>query len=528
MADLAGLMREAELHCNAGRHALAEQMVREVLRERPGEPAATFLLARAIHGQDRLLEAAGVARELLDRFPGHPAVAALRYNVMMQLGDADEAMRDLVAAVKFVPDHLDLLSNLAGVATWAAGPSAEDVYRMHRDYGLAVERARRGRGLETISNPDPDRKLRIGVVAGDYRLRSSVSFFLKPVFEHLDRREFEVIGYHTAAAVDEGIEVFRGLAAAWRHLPDPDPDVLARRIVEDRIDVALEVNQHTGMRRTMPAFWPRCAPVQVAYMAYANTTGIRSFDWRIVDSLTDPPGSEVLATEKLWRLDPCFIAYEPSPLTPGAGPAPCLSRGHVCFGAFSEPLKLNEMMFGMWARILHGVPGSRLLLKNRAVAHADSLRHLRGRLERAGVDLMRVDFAPWVGVFREHLATYGHVDISLDTIPYNGTTTVCEALVMGVPVITAQPGPRHHRHAARVATSLLTNAGLGELVARDEEDYVRLAMALAQDRARLAALRADIPARFRASPICDGAGYARRLGAALREMWRMRVAEGIR
>jgi predicted O-linked N-acetylglucosamine transferase (SPINDLY family) len=201
----------------------------------------------------------------------------------------------------------------------------------------------------------------------------------------------------------------------------------------------------------------------------------------------------------------------------------------VTFGAFSELFKVNDRVLGVWARVLGAVPGSRLLLKNRAPERPDAARHLMNRAAAAGIDLSRVELVARTGSYTAHLAMYDRVDVALDTFPYNGTTTICESLLMGVPMVGMVPAPEHDRHAARVGLSVLTNAGVPELIARDVDDYVALAADLARDAGRLIELRGSLRGRLLASDLCAAGPFAARMGAALRAMWRERcAAEGVR
>jgi protein O-GlcNAc transferase len=489
----------------------------------PNDPAAIFAEAQQHFAAGRMQKCVELCERGLGLAPGHPAFAAMQFNAAIALGDPEACWRPMLQAAGAVGDHLDFLSHLATAANYSVTASPEEVWRCHEGYGKALERRRPGAGSVGPSDKDPDRRLRVGVVSYDFRIDGSVGFFLSPLFTHLGRGEFELYAYQTRPLPDAQTEFFRANAAAWRQVPESSPDEIARTIRADRIDIAIDINGHSGVR-TIPAFQPRCAPVQVSYMGYSNTTGSRAFDWRIVDSRTDPPpphASDRHAAERLFRLDPCFLCYTPSPSTPALPSSPPSARaGHVTFGAFSELAKLNSRTLALWSRVLAAAPGSRLLLKNRAMENPDTADHLRRRLVAAGIDPARAEMLPRTRTFADHLKAYERVDIALDTTPYNGTTTVCEALLMGVPLLAVEPPPLHDRHAARVALSLLNAAGLGEFVAPSDDAFVAAAAALADDRDALARHRRELRARFMASPVCDAGAFCGRFGAALREMWK--------
>jgi predicted O-linked N-acetylglucosamine transferase (SPINDLY family) len=267
----------------------------------------------------------------------------------------------------------------------------------------------------------------------------------------------------------------------------------------------------------------RPAPLQVTYCGYPDTTGLSRVDGRVVDSLTDPPGrADELATERLMRLDPCFLCYQPPEDAPAveAGPA---GRGEaVTFGSFNALKKTTDFTLRMWARVMAGAPGSRLVVKNVSLRAEPVLADVRERMKRAGLDLSRVELIPGTATIREHLAFYSRVDIGLDTFPYHGTTTTCEALWMGVPVVTLVGD----RHVSRVGLSLLTAAGLPELPAQSEEEWVETAVGLACDRARLLELRAGLRERVRGSVLCDQGAMAERFGRVIEGAYRARMASG--
>jgi predicted O-linked N-acetylglucosamine transferase (SPINDLY family) len=367
---------------------------------------------------------------------------------------------------------------------------------------------------------DPEKKLRIGFVSSDLR-QHSILYFLEPVLDHLDRTQFEIACYHTCLEEDAVSRRLRGRCALWRHEPRTAPTPLASLIRGDAVDVLIELSGHTDGHR-LAAVHMRPAPVQMTWLGYPNTTGVAAVDARIVDSITDPAelGADALATERLLRLDPCFVCYRPPADAPNVEARS--AAGPIVFGCFGAMQKVGEACLALWAAALVAVPGSRLLLKNRAMNESAPREVILSRLAARGIGPDRVEMRAWTGEINEHLHTYRDVDIALDTTPYNGTTTTCEALYMGVPVITLAGGV----HASRVSASLLSATGLGALVARDPAHFAAIAAATASDRAALGALRSGLRTRVLASPLCDERAYASRFGALLRAAWRERCAAG--
>jgi predicted O-linked N-acetylglucosamine transferase (SPINDLY family) len=253
--------------------------------------------------------------------------------------------------------------------------------------------------------------------------------------------------------------------------------------------------------------------VIVTAIGYPNTTGLPAVDWRVVDSITDPPGAEAYCTERLLRLDPCFLCYRPpdlavEPSMPAAEP--------ITFGSFNNSAKIGAECTALWARVLQAVPGSRLLMKSQTLADPAVQESIRRRLGEGGIAEDRVELISQSSTRAEHLALYGRVHVALDSVPYNGTTTTCEALWMGVPVVAL----RGDRHASRVAASLLTAAGHPEWVAEDTDGFVRIASALVADMPRLALIRTSLRDELRDSPLLDAKAYAQRFHSAIRGCWR--------
>ena len=364
------------------------------------------------------------------------------------------------------------------------------------------------------NNRDPERRLRIGYLSADLRAHS-VAFFLAGLLQRHDHARFEVIAYDDTAQPDPVSRMLRAFCDRWHRIVGMTHGRVAGLIGEHEIDVLVDLAGHTSNNR-LPVFAARPAPVQVSYLGYAATTGLTSIDYRLTDALADPPGlTDAHHTERLVRLPGSFLAYSAPPHAPDVTPLPAEANGYVTFASFNGTNKLHPGVYALWARVLHAVPGSRLILKANGFADAA----LRDRVNRlfadAGIAAERVTLLARAATMVEHLAVYGQADVALDAFPYNGTTTTCEAMWMGLPVVTLAG----RMHAGRVGVSLLTHVGLPDWIAASEADYVAVAAGAAGDLAGLAELRRTMRPRLLASPVMDAAGLARNVEAEYRTMW---------
>ena len=365
----------------------------------------------------------------------------------------------------------------------------------------------------------PERRLRVGLLSPDFRAHS-VSFFLGPLLEQLDRGVIEPYAYANVANPDGVTAQLRGQMAEWRDVWRMSDRAVVDLIRADGVDILIDLAGHTADNR-LTAMAHRAAPVQATYLGYPATTGLPAMDARIVDGLTDPERTASHASERLCRLDRCFVAYRPT-IYPETAPPPVLERGTISFGSFNNLAKLNTEVVELWASVLRGVPNSRLMLKHDVSHDPGVQRHLLKLFARNGIPGERLVFLERAPDFLSHLAAYSQVDVALDPFPYNGTTTTCEALWMGVPVVTLAGG----HHAARVGVSLLTAAGLGAWIAQDGGEYLRTARQLAESPRLLAALRSLLRVQLAGSSLCDAAALARSFEQALRGLWREWCAEG--
>ncbi len=424
-------------------------------------------------------------------------------------GLVNEATHILLIAAERFPNSPEVLDRLLPILNYTDVVSPEQALAFAKRYGDALSKP----SDDLRRRPyDPARRLRIGFLSADMRTHS-VAYFLEPIFEHLDRSRFEVIGYCDNAKSDQTTDRLRSLCDHWQDTYALAHAQLVERIREDAIDILIELAGHTNPNRLV-ALAHRCAPVQMTYLGYPGTTGVPAIDYRIVDAITDPPGSEHYASERLLRIEGCFLCYKPPPDAPAINPQPPVERnGFVTFGSFNSLQKYSDATLDAWASILIAVSGSRLLLKNKSLADPWVQSCLLSRFSERGIDPARLDLRAQAATLHDHLSMYADIDIAIDTLPYNGTTTTCEALWMGVPVL----GFAGSTHPGRVGVSLLNAVGLEELIANDRDCYVRLAGDLAADHVRLASLRRTMRDRVAGSLLCDAAGFAARFEQALRE-----------
>jgi predicted O-linked N-acetylglucosamine transferase (SPINDLY family) len=444
-------------------------------------------------------------------------------NAFSELGLLDESLRWHAAAAALCPDDSIIESNRLFTLQHHAGLRPEQVHAEHVRWGnrFALPLRDQGSGFRQHDGP-ANRRLRVGYVSGDFR-QHPVGQFILPLLSSHDPGVVEVFCYSNVAVPDSLTRIATAHAHAWRNIFGLSDDRAAEMIQHDRIDILIDLSQHTAANR-LPVFAKRPAPIQVSYLGSAGTTGMPTIDYRLTDRFADPPGlTEQLFTESLWRLPNtawCFAEPSDCPLVQ---PPPSSLRSGVTFGCFNRASKLDHRTMQLWAAILRAVPESRLLLKDGAFQSSEAVSRFAACFVEHGIRPDRVGFRGRDSDMATHLKQYSEVDVALDPTHYNGTTTTCEALWMGVPVVTLAG----QTHASRVGVSLLSNAGLPEMVACDGAEYVRVATALAADPQRLDELRFSMRDRLRASPLMDATRFARDVEEAYREMWQRRCNQGV-
>lgn len=463
---------------HAGQPAEALTCQERALALQPQLTKAHYGRALALQQSHRIAEAVAAYDRVLAAEPGH--LAARSYRLM---------------ALNYLPE-------------WS--PEALD--REHREFG---RRAGTGPLVEPVARGGVDRPLRVAFLSPDLRTHS-VAYFLEPILAHLDATQFAVLLYHDHFTEDETSARLRTHARLWRNFVGLPDAAVERTIRQDAPDILVDLAGHTGMNR-LALLARRMAPVQISYLGYPNTTGLESMDFRFVDAITDPVGAaDALHTETLVRFADTAWAYAPPPTAPSPQPPSGAPRGTVTFGCFNNPSKISDALLTAWSRLLAMMPGSRLRLKGIGLNETAQGTPWCERLGRAQIDPDRVELLGRTASLDEHLALYHEVDVALDTYPYHGTTTTCEALWMGVPVVSLAGD----RHASRVGASLLTAAGHPDWIAEDWSEYITIAARLARQPEALARFRSVLREDLRRGPLLDHAGQARRFGEALRECWR--------
>lgn len=428
-------------------------------------------------------------------------------------GDFEQAERCYRQCRAADPGNLRAHSNLLMLLNYLPDADAAAVFKEHLEFGR-IARSRIPRMADAVpEKKDPGRRLRLGYLSSDFR-EHSVASFIEPVLLHHDRSRFEICCYSDLPRPDDTTERIKATADLWRDIHKLSDAETARLIREDRIDILVDLAGHTGNNR-LGIFAARPAPLQVTYLGYPNTTGLDTIDYRITDEVADPAGEEAWFSEKLLRVEGCFLTYRPDPGAPDVAPLPALANGHVTFGSFNNFSKINPQVLRLWADVLEQVPGSRLLLKCPALTDAGVQARVRADFDALGISAERLELLGHTRTRAEHLALYARVDIALDTFPYNGTTTTCEALWMGVPVVSIEG--RHH--SGRVGATLLRAAGLADWLAGSPGAFVAIARDRAADTAELARLRGSLRERLQTSRLCDAAAFTRSLEAGLIEAW---------
>jgi len=549
--------KSAETHYGRGEALMGLERVEDAIEAfnaaialRPGYAKALSDLGVALQQMSRTDDAVTAYKRAISADPKLVHAHANLGAALRLAGKLGEAMACLEKAIALDPEHAEAYATLGGVLrdqgrtgdgvaayreALAIDPGLKEAHNnllmalhyhpeasreaIFEEYGRwnarhAAPIAERHQRPPLVIRPGA--RIRVGMISGDFR-RHPVGYLMAGAIEHLDKRVFDVVLYSNSVKTDDISVRLRAAATEWVPVTAMSDDALAERVRRDGIHILFDLSGHTRDNRLM-VFARRPAPIQILAGGFFNTTGMDVMDYVISDGVETPPDAEPWFTEQIVRMPDGYVSYDPPDYAPKVAALPAAAAGHVTFGCFNNLAKINDDVVDLWCRVLHRVEGSRLILQTKGLDDPPVKERYLGLFTQRGIDLERIDlqgFAPHAELFD----AYNAVDIALDPFPYSGGLTTCEALWMGVPVLTL-PGPTF---AGRHSASHLTNVGLAEWIVDSPESYIETAASWAGDLDALAALRAGLRDRSRKSPLCDGPRFARNLEIALRRIVEERI-----
>lgn len=509
----------AETHFNvgiasyqAGDLASAKSALAKYLQSQPNDRAALITLGEACSRSNELDEAASCFERVLASDPDAAEAHNLLGNVLRNQARHRAALEHYELAILNDSNPVVAFQNLLFCMLCTGSFSAADIHARHREFARRFEQPLLSFQSPSTNTPDPNRRLKIGYVSPDFR-SNIVGHYIQPILENHNRAAFEVHCYFTGSIHDVETERICTLADQWHDVHLLSDDGIAALIRTHQIDLLVDLCGHGPGNRIL-ALARKPAPVQVSYLDYSATTGLSSIDYRLTTEYCDPTGTaEQYYSEKLYRLKDTYWTYNPSARLPVSA-LPMISNGYASFGSFNMYYRITSEVLDLWSRLLASVPDSRLVIVG--VARGSTQATLLERLKCAGVAHERVSIHGLVS-YQQYNELMGAVDLALAPFPYNGATTMMDCLWNGLPVVAKEGG---ETFCSRLGCSVLAQMGLSELIARDEDEYIRIAVELASAVQRLSDLRQSLRQRLEQSSMRDFSGFTRGLELAYRSMWK--------
>jgi predicted O-linked N-acetylglucosamine transferase (SPINDLY family) len=496
---------------NAGDVKKAIESYRTALSVKPEFPEALYNLGNALRDIEEYDAAILSFRAALRLRPSFVEALANAGEALDKTGDYEAAEAGFESLLALDGSDTRAFSSLLCELNYDPRFDPPALYRRHTQFGAVVESGRIPSAALRHNSADGDRKLRIGYMSADFNTHP-VARFIEPVFLNHNRSRFEIYCYSCGEKTDAQTDIFKRHCNSWIESGALSDQALCQRITNDGIDILVDLSGHSaGNRLTALALKP--APLQITYLGYPNTTGLNSIDYRITDSITDPKGESRVHSEALFRLDGCFCCYSPPPSAPEIGPLPADNAGAITFGSTHTLARLNNRVIDLWSAVMRAVPNSRLLVFRTTLRGAAATR-LRDRFEHNGIASDRIIMHNTTPV-EGHLSVYGEMDIMFDTLPWSGHASACEALWMGVPIVTLSGD----RFAGRMVTSVLSALGLNICIAKSSEEFIEKSRTLAAERDKLRQLRQTLRTTMASSILCNGPKFTAGLESAYLRMW---------
>lgn len=495
-----------------GKFDLAVATCREVLDLRSDHVGALHMIGVISYVQGNWDKAEEMISRALDIRPGMSDALNNLSLVLQVQGKVDQAIDALRKAISLKPDFPVAHSNMIYSLDHHPGTDDEVCYRERRIWNDRYAKRFGARQPALKNDRNPERRLRVGYVSGDYRNHSAAFLFIPILFGH-DRNRFEVVCYSGVKHADQMTERCKRAANLWRDIAHLTDEQAAETIRSDRIDILVDLSGHSEANRLL-TFARRAAPVQLTAWGYANGTGLDAMDYILTDAICVPPEAEKFYAEKPVRL-PVLAIFGLPDNAPAVDPLPAKTRGHFTFGSLNRTSKLTASTISLWSRVLKAAPQARLYLKDRGFESTAARLRLLDMFAKEGIERGRIELAG--GSTRmEHMRAYNNIDLALDPIPAGGGMTLAEGLWMGVPPILLLG----RQLSGRGPSSIMATAGLAEFVVRSEDNYVAQAVAWTGRVDELAKIRSGLRDQVRRSPIGDHKAYVRMVEIAYREMWR--------
>ena len=491
----------------------AEACFRHAIELDAAYPPAYGGLATTLLHKGRIPEAEAYSRKALTLVPYFVEAHKTLAEALCAQGRYSEAETHYAEALRINPNNFEAHSSLLFFYCYrgqGSSPRALDVAQQCSR--LVTKHTSRRMFKHWLINPAPER-LRVGLVSGDLK-NHPVGHFLAGVLSRIDRKQIELFAYTTIRHEDELTQRIRPIFSRWTSIRELSYFDAAQTIHRDGVHVLLDLSGHTAFNR-LPLFGWQPAPVQASWLGYFATTGIAQMDYLLADPVSVPPELRGQFTEEVWNLPETRLCFTAPQSDLAVSPPPALSRGDVTFGCFQNPSKINDDVLKLWSQVLARLPTARLRVQAKLFGDPRFAEHFTQRCVAQGIDAQRL-LINADSPRERYLAAHDEVDIILDTFPYPGGTTTCEALWMGVPTLTLAGNTM----IARQGASLLTAAGLPEWIADSDAEVVDKAVAYAGDLAYLAQLRSQLRQKVLVSPLFDAKRFARRLEDALWGMWR--------
>jgi len=537
----------AQTLCEQKRFGDAQQLVEPLLQDFQDRANVHYALAVIQRGLGQLRQADQHFRDALQRQENYP-ICLNTYGLMLRdLGRVNAARQCFERALRHKPDFAEAMNNLGSVlkdvgeAEQGLGllrqsaqllpnnavigsnvlftlcgyhlETAESRLEEAQAFAARLPRGPFERWKDRLPNPDPQRRLVVGLVSPDF-CRHAVSYFIEPLLERWDRSALELIAYHCGEHFDDYSERLKGKVDRWRSIRDLPLEEQVQLVLRDEVDILVDLAGHTA-GNALPLLAHKPAPIQASYLGYYATTGLEQVDYWVTDRVIHPDGNGDLCCEQQWRLPRCYVTYRPIPDAPPVQEPPCLRNGWVTFGSFNQSRKITLQTARHWMAVLEAVPESRLLLKSKNLGEAEERRRVEGLFAGLGLAAERLEIRGHSASLAEHMGSYGSVDLALDTWPYTGCTTTADALWMGVPVLTVA-GPSM---VTRQAASLVAALGEPGWICRDGAELAQRALELLADREDLRVRRLGQRPRMASGPLLDAAGLADALEGAFRQWW---------